>query len=348
MPLQNVKSFISYFNPKLDEVIQESMVLFDHEVINQILSQVLPISKGGKRIRPYLAYLMNSQAINETYQPIYESLELIHLFALIHDDIMDECDTRRGESTVQAYSRSYYPDQTPEKLSRITESIAILAGDLVFSLAEQRFQKSLQNLPKQTWIQAYEYFDELKRQVIYGQLLDLHLTSQVKVSAKDVEDKTFFKTASYTIIKPMQIGCILSGREDLLHFCEDFGRPLGLAFQIQDDYLNLTQPEEETGKPQFTDILENQKTEFFLELQKQPEVFSEVSKFIGLESLSKDQTKALSNILQQSGVLEKGLKKFQNLYQQSLEVLDQNKANLPEEIYSALKDLTQYLISRTS
>lgn len=348
MTLKTVRSFVANFNPQLDQVIQESMVLFDHEIINQILSQVSPIAQGGKRVRPYLAFLMNDSNSEETYQPIYQALELIHLFALIHDDIMDECDSRRGQTTIHTFSKTFYPGQSPEKLSRITESIAILAGDLVFSLAEQRFQESLSSLPKDQWQKAYSYFDDMKRQVIYGQLLDLHLTSQTEANQKEVEDKTFYKTASYTMIKPMQVGCILSGRDDLLQFCEDFGRPLGLAFQIQDDYLNLTQPEEETGKPQFTDILENQKTEFFLEVQNQPALMNKVKKFIGLEKLSTDEISELTEILQESGVLEKGLNKFQKLYADALQVLEDNKLNLPNSTYEALKELTDYLVSRTN
>lgn len=345
MSLQKLKDFNLRFTPEYLKQIETTIGSFSHPVIQDQLIQSAKIAEKGKKIRPFLTYIMDSTKSNT---PIYQSLELIHLFALVHDDIMDECDARRGQTTVHAHSRKFYPDQEKSKQTRITESIAILAGDLIFSLAEKRFQDSLSDLPKEKWQEAYSYFNQLKEQVIYGQLLDLHLTSKQESTEKEVYDKTFYKTASYTIIKPMQIGCILADRQDLIQFCHEFGEPLGVAFQIQDDYLNLTQTEEETGKPQFTDILENQKTEFFLQLQAMPEYLNQIKPFIGQQSLTKQQQSTLNTILEDSGVLQTGLAKFTKLYEQARQVLLENQSQLPVDTYQTLNELIDYLVSRTN
>lgn len=348
MSLQKLKDFNLKFTPEYIKALEATMGSFSNEVIKAQLIQSLKIAKNGKKIRPFLVSLMDNPTNYDSHTPIYQSLELIHLFALVHDDIMDECNVRRGETTVHAHSRQFYPNQEPSKQSRITESIAILAGDMIFSFAEKRFQDVLSFIEKEKWQRAYSYFNQLKEEVIYGQLLDLHLTSKNHASENEVYDKTFYKTASYTIIKPMQIGCILGDREDLIQFCHDFGEPLGVAFQIQDDYLNLTQTEEETGKPQFTDILENQKTEFFLELQANPDHLSKIEPFINKESLSKEEQQELGQILKQSGVLQKGKSKFEQLYSQAQEVLEKNRSILPQETYETLQGLTDYLVNRTN
>jgi geranylgeranyl diphosphate synthase type I len=350
MELVHLKNFIKDFNPDFQSLLRKNLDNYPHPKVRQILSQIIPIAMGGKRVRPYLSYLMDSPENHATHTPIYQALELIHLFALIHDDIMDECDTRRGEQTIHAFAREIYQHQDATKQSRITESIAILAGDLIFSLAENQFFQAIQNSQTPQTIQAYPYFNKLKEEVIYGQLLDLHLTSEQTATQKEVYDKTFYKTASYTVIKPMQIGCLLAGNDSLLEFCHTFGEALGVAFQIQDDYINLTQPQEITGKPQFSDVLESQKTFFTVYLQdhKDKSHWRFYQSFHAHKELTNSEQVNLFNSLQESGALEAGLKRFTDLYYQAEQVLIQHKDKLQTQSYEGLIELLNYLKNRQS
>lgn len=349
MDLFHLKSFISQFNPELDSYVRTEILKQKHPVISNYLSQILPLSQGGKRVRPYLCHLMDSPENYSQNLGIYLGLELIHLFALIHDDIMDECDTRRGEETVHSYTRKHLANLGDQKSKLVSESVAILAGDLVFSFAEKAFNSNIkhQSDPK-VFIEAYDLFAQLKEEVIYGQLLDVYLSSQSEASEQDVYDKTFYKTASYTIIKPMQIGCILGGRSDLLDFCSAFGEKLGLGFQIQDDYFNLTLTEQQTGKPQYTDILENQKTVFtsYLSNHSDKTYKDEINSFIGKISLSESDKDTINTLLNQSGVLQYGKELFIDYFRQAEKLLEQQKNNLSENTYNGLQELLSYLLNR--
>lgn len=351
MSLSSLKQFIQDFNPSLDETLAQHVKLYPHPQIQKAISQILPISRGGKRVRPYLVSLMDLEKNRVLHQPIYESLELIHLFALVHDDIMDECDMRRSEETIHSFARSLYPNLDDSKQSRITESIAILVGDIIFSLAEKQFISVFQKTKvTQILSKAYQYFCQLKEQVIYGQLLDLHLTSELTTTPGEVYDKTFYKTASYTVIKPMQIGAILSGRDDLLQFCHDFGEALGVAFQIQDDYLNLTQSEEVTGKPQFSDVLESQKTFFTVYLQEHSDqsYWQFYQSFHSHNKLTKAEQSSLFESLKASQALQVGREEYKKLFQKAEKILIKNQTKLTSESYHGLTELLDYLKNRQS
>lgn len=346
MSLHLLQNFVKDFNPKLEESISNHLSLYPHPVVTDILSQVVPISSGGKRVRPYLTYLMDDSANQDINHPIYESIELIHLFALVHDDIMDECDTRRGELTVHAKARSSYGEQRPNKQKLISDSIAILAGDMIFSLSEERFNKSLASQAELANFQkAHQLFCELKQQVIYGQLLDLHLTSQSTATEQEVYDKTFYKTASYTIVKPMQIGCALAGRHNLLDFCHEFGQALGVGFQIQDDYINLAISEDITGKPQYSDVSEGQKTFFTTYLQDHADqsYLEYYQSLLDKKDLSKEEQDNLKNILSKSGALQAGKEEYEKLFDEAQMILEKNKSSLTDESYKGLHELVEYL-----
>ena len=349
MKLENLSRFIQDYNPVLSEFLDKNSMMFDHNVISKILQKVKPLSEGGKRVRPYLSYLMSSEQDLFKYIDVYLSLELIHLFALIHDDIMDECDTRRGTETIHAFAKKLSMDISDDRKNHMADSYAILVGDLVFSLAEKSFVNSSLKIQNQhKFLQAYDLFCGLKEEVIYGQMLDIYLSTQNQVTDKEVYDKTFYKTASYTVIKPMQIGVVLGDRLDLLDFCGDFGREMGLGFQIQDDYFNLMLPIEITGKPQFTDILENQKTVFtqFLQNHQDNSYFQEVSKFVGLKNFSTEQESHLQEILTKSGAIQHGLQLYNQHYEQAQKILNIQKSNLSNHSYQGLEELLKYLINR--
>lgn len=198
---------------------------------------------GGKRIRP-VCVLMGNELFGEINPDAYEvatSIELFHNFSLIHDDIMDKAPLRRGMETVH---------------TKYGESTALLAGDVML-------------------VQSYEYLNKIKRDyshriihlfnqtakaVCEGQQLDMDFETRSSVSLHEYVSMITLKT-SILLAASLQLGAILggAGNGNQQHLYE-FGKNLGIAFQVQDDYLDAFGAPEKFGKQVGGDIIANKKT----------------------------------------------------------------------------------------
>lgn len=212
---------------------------------------------GGKRVRPYMASLMFEAVHGDAVPDLYPlmALELFHVFGLVHDDIIDGGDSRRGVRTVH---RRMIDDQYDGNV-HIGQSQAMLMGDLVFSWCHELFDESDYLADIRTEVKGL--FAKMSEAVMIGQMIDVDLTMQDGATMERITEKMRLKTASYTFVYPLQIGIALGGGNPALaHFAEEFGTAIGLAFQIQDDLLDLLGDEEVTGKTPLRDIVEGQHT----------------------------------------------------------------------------------------
>ncbi|MCL5970348.1 MAG: polyprenyl synthetase family protein, partial [Patescibacteria group bacterium] len=220
----------------------------------------------GKRLRPYLAYLMycamGGKDIEKALK-FFTALEIVHSYALIHDDVIDRASTRHGVATVHKYiSENLSKEKRLGDLNHIGNSQAILLGDFLFSLSAEIFSLNtdfeLDNI--QT---ARKYFYKMVDEVILGQMLDVDVTTKEVVSEKTIEEKTRLKTSRYSCVRPMQIGASLANPNfSLEDFCENLGTKVGIAFQMQDDLLDIIGDEKITHKSALNDIAERQHTFF--------------------------------------------------------------------------------------
>jgi len=190
--------------------------------IKPVFSQIKKLASGGKRLRPFFAYLGYfgfGGKNKEKILPAGLSIELYHLFCLIHDDIIDKADTRRGVETINAM---------------FGNDAAILAGDLVFSLSEE----IVQDMPN--------YWQELKQEVIIGQYLEIFQPKAgldprpMGRGPRPMAEKIMeLKTARYTVLRPLQIGAALAGApKKEIEKLKNYAIPAGIAFQIRDDLLD--------------------------------------------------------------------------------------------------------------
>lgn len=198
---------------------------------------------GGKRVRPVLCLMGNElfEEINPDTWHVATAIELFHNFTLIHDDIMDKAPLRRGNETVH---------------SKYNESTALLAGDVMLVKAYDYLNKI-----STTWLHnVLHLFNKTAIEVCEGQQLDMDYEKQSEISMADYLRMIELKT-SVALAASLQVGALLGGagkrNQKLLY---EYGRKLGIAFQIQDDYLDAFGDPEKFGKQVGGDILANKKT----------------------------------------------------------------------------------------
>ncbi|MBL0057035.1 MAG: polyprenyl synthetase family protein [Chitinophagaceae bacterium] len=198
---------------------------------------------GGKRVRP-VCVLMGNELFSEINPDAYHvgtAVELFHNFTLIHDDIMDKAPLRRGMPTVHA---------------RYGESTALLAGDVMFAQAYEY----LARIKPDHISKILHLFNKTTREVCEGQQLDMDFEKLDSVSFEDYVNMITLKT-SVLLAASLQLGAILGGAgESNQRHLYEFGKNLGIAFQVQDDYLDAFGDPEKFGKQVGGDIIANKKT----------------------------------------------------------------------------------------
>jgi geranylgeranyl diphosphate synthase type I len=248
----NFGEFRTWFDERFTILLERKIANFITHSTNQdipkIVSHLLPIAKNGKRFRPFLVYSASSVDTFEAENQflLFASVELLHIFALIHDDIMDNADTRHG---VVCAHKKFIDEYSPQT----SEAIAILLGDLVFAWSYECLNEYTSNHPQRR-DRITKEFTQLVSEVTHGQMLDILAPVQPPLTESQILEKMILKTARYSFVQPLHLGFIISGdKKDDHEFSEKFGVAIGIAFQLQDDLLD-TYPSEQTGKSQFSDI----------------------------------------------------------------------------------------------
>jgi len=282
---------------------------------------------GGKRVRPILCLMGNElfDDIREDAWDVAAAIELFHNFTLIHDDIMDKAPLRRGMETVH---------------TRYGENTALLAGDVMLVKAYEYISR-IDNSYLHAVIQL---FNQTAREVCEGQQWDMDFEKREMVQLDEYLRMIELKT-SVLLAASLKMGAILGGagerNQNLLY---EFGRKLGIAFQVQDDYLDAFGDPQKFGKQVGGDILANKKT--FLLIH-------------AMESASAGQQKELNKLLagNEAGKIENVLKIFRDCkvdewaLQLKNKFLDEAFAHLEDiavlsKRKQPLKELAQFLVQR--
>jgi geranylgeranyl diphosphate synthase type I len=207
--------------------------------------------RGGKRLRAALLVAgYRSASTKADLEPALDAavaIELLHSYFLIHDDWMDDDDTRRGGPAVHALLARRH------RSTKLGESSAVLAGDLGVALATEALARV--EVPASRLPRVFAAFAQMQADAVAGQQLD------IIGRAEDVEKTYVLKTGSYTVAGPLRLGALLAGGSPrLISSLERFALPAGVAFQIRDDLLSAFGDPAETGKPFGNDIRAGKRT----------------------------------------------------------------------------------------
>ncbi|MBD3355240.1 polyprenyl synthetase family protein [Candidatus Woesearchaeota archaeon] len=297
------KEIEKFFNKKLKkaENIDSSSV----ELIKILKKYCL----GGKRIRAAMLFHGYRCFKNKNLKEIVKasmSIELIQSYFLIHDDIMDRSDIRRGKPALhKVYEKISKKRYKKSDHPHFGASMAILAGDILVAFADEIIA-DLKNIRPRHKNAAIKKLQHINHTVIYGQVLDI-LSELKPVTIKDISLIHRMKTASYTVEGPLHVGALLAGaNKKQLKILKKYGVPLGKAFQIQDDILGLFGDEKKTGKPADSDVKEGKQTLLILKaLEKaDPKQKTTIKRALGNPNLTKSQLEEVRNIVKQTGSLE--------------------------------------------
>ncbi|WP_299121931.1 polyprenyl synthetase family protein [uncultured Winogradskyella sp.] len=314
------KSFITYLEDFA--VTKEPKNLY--EPINYILRL------GGKRLRPVLT-LMTSEVFGETAQNAMDaalSVEVFHNFSLVHDDIMDEAPLRRGQETVH---------------KKWDLNTGILSGDAMLILAYQLFE----NYEPSTFQALAKLFSKTALEVCEGQQYDIDFETRNDVTIQEYLKMIEYKTA-VLVGAAMKMGAIVAraSNEDQ-NAIYDFGRYLGIAFQLQDDYLDAFGNPETFGKQVGGDILENKKTYLYL---KTLELGSESEKTNLVENMSSssisdsNKVESVKELFNNSGASEATQNAVKNYTNKAFTVL--KTLNISEDKKQLLRLFGEQLMNR--
>ena len=219
---------------------------------------------AGKRLRPAFCYWGWRGAGGDDCPQILAAaaaLELLHASALVHDDVMDGSDTRRGRPSLHRLFASRHSEQrwrgSPESFGM---GAAILMGDLLLSWTDGMYHTS--GLPDEALHRGQAVLDLMRTEVIAGQYLDLLGQAAGSGTVENALRVVEYKTARYTIERPLHLGAALAGFPDgpVPAAFSAYGLPLGVAFQLRDDILGVFGDPAQTGKPASDDVREGKRT----------------------------------------------------------------------------------------
>ncbi|MFE0062278.1 polyprenyl synthetase family protein [Streptomyces sp. NPDC059003] len=220
---------------------------------------------GGKRLRPMLCVTGWHTAAGHQPPPaavlqVAAALEMFHAFCLIHDDIMDRSLTRRGQPTVHRALADRHTASRPRALAeQFGNAAAILIGDLALTWSDEIIHTAGLTLVQLTTI--LPLLDAVSTEVMYGQYLDLTATGRPTDDVGQALTVIRYKTAKYTIERPLHIGAALAnGSTPLSDTLTAYALPLGEAFQLRDDLLGVFGTPEQTGKSCLDDLREGKHT----------------------------------------------------------------------------------------
>ncbi|BCU67453.1 geranylgeranyl pyrophosphate synthase [Sulfolobales archaeon HS-7] len=332
--LENIsmESYINNVIGHVDNTIIEKLTpgLQDEYERNLYEAATHLFKAGGKRLRPVITYMITDMLGGDTNRAILAGagIEMLHVFTLIHDDIMDRDELRRGVKSVHA---------------EYGINNAILAGDLLHALGMRTILEAVRGLNEQIIYESIRLIHDSIIIIAEGQAIDMGFENS-PIVAEDRYFKMIEKKTAQLFGAAMGLGALISGQDTkIVDMTIRAGINTGIAFQIVDDILGLTGDETEIGKPKFSDLREGKKTiliiKAFEDADRNEKEF--ITRVLGNKEVSQSELeKAVNIILRYS--LDYARQKASEYIKQAKILIDQlpEKNPLPRKYISQVLDLT--------
>jgi geranylgeranyl diphosphate synthase, type I len=307
------------------------------------------VGAGGKRLRPLFCLLGHAAAGGQRGTEIVRvaaALELLHTFALVHDDVMDGSPTRRGEPSSWAHlAQAHRGKGLRGDAAAYGVAAAVLVGDLALILADHAFLDS--GFPPFRLVPAFDRYNRMRAEMVAGQYLDVLAVRVGDIEEKDARRIAVLKSGLYTVEGPLHIGAILAGGgQDLLPVLSQYGAALGEAFQLRDDVLGAFGDPSDTGKDRDSDLREGKRTVLLARtlalLSKEDRGF--VESRLGDPTISGHEVERIRSLMQDSGALASTLDLVEELTERAKAALD--LAVVPPDVAEVLRELADVLALR--
>jgi geranylgeranyl diphosphate synthase type I len=315
------------------------------------------VLRGGKRLRPAFAYWGWRAVTDRPEDPVrpdvlrlFSALELLHACALVHDDVIDDSATRRGLPTVhRLFADKHRKNNWHGSPEQFGMSAAILLGDLALAWADDIVATT--DLPPDAHQRVQRVWAAIRTEVLGGQYLDIVAESSGTETVASAMTVNIYKTASYTISRPLQLGAAAAAdRPEVLAAFHELGTSLGVAFQLRDDVLGVFGDPAVTGKPSGDDLRSGKRTVLLAEAVELAEKVDPVAAkllrtSIGTE-LSGAQVKELCLVIESVGALAAVESRIDMLTRRALEIL--NAAPIDVQAKVGLSELARLAANRSA
>lgn len=354
--MKNIELFDEYYKKikkDLDNNINEfNNILKNNKTgyLKENLELFTNLNSDGKLVRAFLITLGYKIAKNKKVEysyPLAVAYELFQTSVLIHDDIIDNDNLRRGKETIHYHHFKNNKKYNLEDSLNLGKSLAICMGDYGFFEANKLI---INNYSKdENFSRVFDYYNDVVLRTIEGELIDVYLSfdGKYKLNKTNIKDNVMLvyklKTAYYTIIGPLSLGLILGGINNTnLESIKSFGEKIGIAFQIQDDILGIYN---DMGKVVGSDIKEYKQTVLFSYTIENKKYRDELLKYYGKKNLTKKDISAVRKIFIDSGAYNYAYDLMNKLYDDAISEID-NTSWIKENEKNILKGFIEYLRNR--
>jgi len=313
------------------------------------------VLRGGKRLRPAFAYwgyraVAPNGDVDQNVLLLFSALELLHACALVHDDVIDDSATRRGMPTAHVQFADLHRGRDWSGSSeRFGRSSAILLGDLALVwaddiIADAPLDPDASGRVRQVW-------SDIRTEVLAGQYLDIVAESSGADSIASAMNVNRYKTASYTVSRPLQLGAAAAAnRPDVQAVFHELGNDLGVAFQLRDDVLGVFGNPAVTGKPSGDDLRAGKRTVLLAEAVQRADASDPAAAALLRESIGTDLTEAqvaeLCEVITTVGALAAVEERIGVLTKRALTALD--NASITVQAKAGLGELARLAANRSA
>lgn len=320
---------------------------FDEDLRTPLQHIARLVLGGGKRLRPSFCHWgfvgAGGTPDDQRIVDAGAALELMHAFALFHDDVMDDAVSRRGTPTTHTvFADIHAAAGWAGESRRFGEGVAILVGDLAFVMADQL----LLDAPRDAWV----IWNELRTELNVGQLLDIVGSVRGDRRLDKAERICRYKSGKYTVERPLHLGAVLAAparAAELLPALSAYGLPLGDAFQMRDDVMGAFGDEAVTGKPVGGDLREGKPTPLLARAAAAATAAQRtVLDRVGAPGLDDDEIAAMQHVIVETGALAALEAQIAALTDEAIAAVE--RAPITPTSRSELIELAHYVSWRTT